>query len=281
MNIALVSVIHPQDNDVIEKMLAYYYNLGIRNFYLMLHKPDKILNNLIFNFEVNRDANIKTFFNEKDEHNHDEDVKVLTDACLKYNMNWIIGSDADELLVLKKHMTIQEFLHGYDNHLEIILHFKWIDYRSDKDVYENAFTNMQYRCKEFMDVTDKGWIKSSGKFDRNMNYITGFHDITGCQNIIDINPDQAFYAHFPERNFKQYEQKTLLQRKNWLRRYGFFYLDKDLEENPDYLKQIWPDRLITADGRRQVCNNDKSLKDLNKMEYFLDPINPEMFKICS
>ena len=60
---------------------------------------------------------------------------------------------------------------------------------------------------------------------------------------------------------------------------NIFYLDKDLEENPDYLKQIWYDRLITLDGQRQICNNDKRLKDQNKIEYFLDPINSELFII--
>lgn len=278
MNIALATVVNPQDNDVFGYMLLYFYNLGIRNYYLMLHKSDVILRNHVFLFETMYDVKVNTFFNEKDEHNHDEDVKILTDAALKDGMEWFIGSDADELLVLKQHKNIESFLQEYDNYNMTVLHFKWIDYRSDKDVYNNAFINMQYRCKEFMDITDKGWIKSSGKFCSEMEFITGFHDIKGCENIIKINPDIAFYAHFPERNFKQYEQKTLLQRKNWLRRYGFFYLDKDLDSNPDYLKQIWPDRLITTDGSRQVCNNDKSLKDQNKMEYFIDPIPEELFK---
>jgi hypothetical protein len=278
MNTALVSVVHPQDNDVFADMLRYYYNLGIKNYYIMLHKPDVILRNHIFLFETMYDVKVETFFNEKDEHNHDEDVKILTNAALTDGMEWLIGSDADELLVLKQHKNIEEFLSQFDGFPSVVLHFKWIDYRSDKDIYENAFINMPYRCKEFMDVTDKGWIKSCGKFVHTMAYITGFHDIKGCENIFKINPEQAFYAHFPERNFKQYEQKTLLQRKNWLRRYGFFYLDKDLEANPNYLKQIWSDRLITNNGQRQVCNNDKSLKKQNKMEYFLDPIKKEMFK---
>ena len=278
MNIALITVVNPQDNDVFEDMLRYYYNLGIRNYYMMLHKADRILRDIAFVFERDYDVRVSWFFNEKDEHNHDEDVKVLTLAALADGMEWLIGSDADELLVLKNHKDIESFLIEYDNHDKAVLHFKWVDYRSEANVSENAFANMKYRCKEFMDITDKGWIKSSGKFCQGMEFITGFHDIKGCENIVEVCPEQAFYAHFPERNFKQYEQKTLLQRKNWLRRYGFFYLDKDLELNPDYLKQIWPDRLITTDGSRQICNNDKSLKDLNKMEYFLDPIPKAMFK---
>jgi hypothetical protein len=278
MNIALVSVIHPQDNDIIDFMLVYYYNLGIRNYYLMLHKADRVLRDISFVFERDYDVRVSWYFNDKDEHNHDENVKVLTDIALRDGMDWIIGSDADELIVLKQHKNIENFLQEYNILETVVLHFKWIDYRAETDVSENAFANMRYRCKEYMDITDKGWIKSSGKFSQGMEFITGFHDISGCENIVEVCPEQAFYAHFPERNFKQYEQKTLLQRKNWLRRYGFFYLDKDLEENPDYLKQIWPDRLITTNGQRQVCNNDKSLKSENKMEYFLDPINPEMFK---
>jgi len=279
MNIALICVVNPQDNDVFPDMLLYYYNLGIKHFYLMLHKSDPVLRNHVFLFETMYDVSVKTFFNDNDEHYHEQDCKVLTDAAIADGMNWIIGSDADELLVLKQHENIEDFLKQFDSSDNIILSYKWIDYRSDADVSENAFINMKYRCKDFMDVTDKGWVKTNGKFSPTMIYSTGFHSIIGSENIVEVSPEQAFYAHFPERNFEQYEKKTNLQRKNWINRYGFFYIDKQIADNPNYLKEAWKDKLITSDGLRTVCNNDKSLQTSEKMEYVYDPINLELFRL--
>lgn len=278
MKPALITVVNPQDNDVIGDQLIYYKNIGISNFYIMLHMPDFTLMSICESFRDKfAELNINLFINAQPEHHHEKDCKKLSDSALEDGCDWIIGSDADELLILKRHKTIQEFLSEY-NDTEIVLHYKWIDYRADKDVYSDAFINMKYRCKDYMDVTDAGWIKTCGKFNNKMSFITGFHNIEGCDNIIKINPEIAFFAHFPERNFEQYDSKTKLQRKNWINKYGFFYMDKDLEKDPDFLKKIWPDRLITVNGQRQICNNDKSLKDNNKMEYIFDPLPEELFR---
>jgi hypothetical protein len=112
---AYISVICPADNDVIKNNIIYYYNLGLRDFYLMLHKPDKMLYEIVQSFlYFLPEANFKTTVNLSDEHWHDKDCKVLSDMALSDGFKWIIGSDADELLVLKQHENIYDFIAEYD-----------------------------------------------------------------------------------------------------------------------------------------------------------------------
>ena len=196
MKPALITVVNPQDNDVIGDQLINYKNIGISNFYIMLHMPDFTLMSICESFRDKfSELNINLFINAQPEHHHEKDCKKLSDSALEDGCDWIIGSDADELLILKRHKMIQEFLSEYDN-TEVVLHCKWIDYRADKDIYSDAFINMKYRCKDYMDVTDAGWIKTCGKFNDKMSFITGFHNIEGCDNIIKINPEIAFLHIF-------------------------------------------------------------------------------------
>jgi hypothetical protein len=198
MKIAYVSVIR-DDEDILPWNIKYYYNLGIRNFYIMLHLPSKINLDLVKNLQKTLLNSIFTInINNNEKHHHDVDVKILTDAALKDGISWIIGTDADEILILKKHKTIPEFLKQFDHWHDCILNFKWVDRRSDHEIYppENPFAGMCYQCTEYMDSENNGWIKSSGKFNTEMKFITGFHNITGTNHVIKISPDEAFYAHF-------------------------------------------------------------------------------------
>jgi hypothetical protein len=259
MNIALITVVNPQDNDIFDDMLLYYYNLGIRNYYIMLHKSDIILRNHVFLLETMYDVSVKTFFNESEQHWHEKDCKVLTDAAVKDGMEWIIGSDADELLVIKNGMSLESFLNQYIFPYGS-LHFKWFEYRAISDVNEKAFINMQYREKEPRQQT-----KSIGIFNEKMAYVPGLHYIADSPEVINVDPEQAFYAHFSDRNEKQYVDKMTLQAKNWNQRYGKYshWAEKLIEEDPHGLKNLWMTMLNQ--------NKDK--------EIIHDPINPELFKI--
>lgn len=259
MNIALICVVNPQDNDIFADMLIYYYNMGIRYFYLMLHKPDPILRNHVFLFETMYDVSVKTFFNESNEHWHEKDCKVLTDNALVDGMDWIIGSDADELLVIRGGKTLEEFLSGY-NFQYGSLHFNWYEYRALEDIKENAFINMQFRENE-----SRQQSKSIGKFNDKMAYVPGLHYIADSPEVINISSDIAFYAHFSDRNEKQYIDKMTLQAKNWNQRYGKYthWAEKLIKDDPSGLKKLW-DLMIEQ-------NKIKSL--------VYDPIDEEMFKV--
>lgn len=259
MKTALICVVNPQDNDIILQNLIYYYNLGINNFYLMLHKSDRILRDKIFVFETSFDVSIQTFFNEKDEHWHDKDCKILTDACRSDGIEWIIGSDADELLILKNGISLETFLKQY-NFPYGSLHFQWFEYKPLENIYDNAFINMKHRDKDPRQQT-----KSIGIFNSEMMYVPGLHYIANSPEVINVSPDIAFYAHFSDRNEDQYCSKMRLQAKNWNQRYGKYshWAEKMIEDDPEELNRLWS--LMLHQNR------------INKLLVY-DPINPEIFK---
>lgn len=259
MNIALITVVNPQDNDIFPDMLLYYYNIGIRNYYIMLHKPDVILRNHVFLFETMYDVSVKTFFNETDLHYHEKDCKILTDVALRDGMEWIIGSDADELLVLRNGISLETFLKMY-NFPYGSLHFKWFEYRPLENMYKDAFKFMTNREKEPRQQT-----KSIGIFNDKMAYVPGLHYIENSPEVINVSPDIAYYAHFSDRNEKQYVDKMTLQAKNWNQRYGKYshWAEKLLEDDTEGLQKLW----------RTMLDQNYSNKEL-----VFDPINEEMFR---
>lgn len=262
---AYISVICPLDSDIIQKNIVYYYNLGLRDFYLMLHKPDDRLFEIVQSFRYFLpEADFHIRYNNSDEHLHDRDCKVLSDMALKDGFKWIVGSDSDELLILKQHKNVYDFIAEYDIYDNIDLRFSWFEYRvTDKEVYwpDNAFTEMKYRDKGAREQQ-----KSIGKFNDKMSYVPGLHYISGALNVKIIDPEVAYYAHFSDRNESQYVNKMSMQAVNWSKRYGRYthWAEKMIEDDPLKLNELWK---LTIDG-------NKVNKDL-----IFDPINERMFNI--
>lgn len=277
MKPALIQVVR-NDTDILFNNWTYYYNIGIRDFYVMLHLPSTEHFEIIEEFkDWFTDINFNFAVNSSKSHYHERDAHILINDAIKDGIRWIIASDADELLILKRHNSINEFLSQYDDS-PAILCFRWLDYHGDCDVAQgkNAFIEMQYSCTNFMDSDDPNWKKCCGYFNDTMRYIPGFHNITGCEKIINIDSDTAYYAHFPDRNYEQYKEKILIQHENWLDRYGYFYSKENLTD--EYIKFLWANRIITLDGQRQVCNSDKYNSE-RKIYYKHDPINQRLFQL--
>jgi hypothetical protein len=213
---------------------------------------------IVEKFKLEHDVEISINYNLTDEHYHETDVKKLVDLAHNDGCDWIIPSDADEILYIKYHKNIQEILQEFGSFDHIALRFRWRDFRSDKDVHFNAFKVMKYGCTKYMDVDNVDLVKSCGKLNDSMSFVPGAHLIQGATNVINIPESIAEYRHYPERNLEQYEKKMMLQYKNWKSRYGFFYAEEYIEKDPDHFKKIWPDRKITQDGSRRICNSSKT-----------------------
>lgn len=255
---AYISVIR-DDEDIVANNLIYYYNLGIRDFFILLHKATDELNNAIYDIKCKLNAEFRIFRHDKDEHYHDKDCKILSDAARAEGFDWIIGTDADELLILKKHKTIQDFLKDFDNTGYCSLLFEWYHYPPTHEVFapENVFTEFTYRLKVRTEQ-----YKAIGKFDDKMAYVPGLHFIANSSRQILIPFDVARYSHFPDRNCAQFEKKYLIQKENWLKRYGQYPLADKIDADPEFLKKFWESKLI---------------KDTSNLIY--NPIKPEIFNV--
>jgi hypothetical protein len=255
---AYISVIR-NDEDIVGNNIRYYYNLGIRDFFILLHKASR---ELIVEIDLAMElklSNFRIFTHNKDEHYHDKDCKILTDAALNAGFSWIIGTDADDLLVLRKHETIQDFLVEYNIEESCSLLFEWYEYHPTHEVYmpKNAFIEFKYRDKE-----KREQHKSIGKFNKRMHYVPGLHFIANSLREIHIPFEVANYTHFPDRNKQQFIQKYKIQDENWMRRYGQFPLHDQIQSDPEFLKKFW---------------ESKVFHDVSNLIY--DPIPEEKFEL--
>lgn len=257
MKPALLTVVCPLDNDVIYDMLVHYYNIGIRDFYLMLHKPDIELEKNIDKFckHIEKNTNVFCYYNKTDEHYHDRDLKVLSDAARQDGCDWLIASDADELLVLKRHNNIIDFLNNYNNSFESgygQLLFSWYEYRTLENVYQDAFNKIVHR-----EPIARQQTKCIGKLDDTMSYVPGAHYIANHKTSIIIPKEYAFYAHFSDRNEKQYCDKMRLQSVNWHNRYGAYthWAEKLIEDDPQGLEKLWNTMLDQNKNNGNLIND--------------------------
>lgn len=244
MRPAYISVVR-DDTDILPWNIRYYYNLGIRDFYLMLHVPSPELIETIEMLERSICANFNTIMKHEEEHRHDEDIKKLTDWARAGGCDWMIATDADEIIILNKHKTIFDLLTEYGKHQYLSLLFRWFEYVCDKEIHtsENPFTALQYREKEYREQT-----KAIGKFDNNSWFVPGLHFVMNCKNPIYVDPSVACCVHFPTRNKDQWIKKTLMHNINFTKRYGSYPLGEQIKADPvNFLPRFFDDHVLIKD----------------------------------
>jgi len=236
------------DEDIIEYNILHYYNIGIKDQFIMLHLPSKELLDILSDIQVKyKDLHLYIMFHDIEGKGKDvvnwELLKVLTDAAMSKGFKWIIGSDADEFLILKKYVTIQEFLQPYYEYESVSLLFEWVNYYiKEYDTNKKFYQYMTVRRPYSMP-----WTKCSGKFKEGQYFCQGIHHIAGSTNDIKVKDSDAYYAHFPFRSKKQFSDKNLIQAvkfKDW--RYG---------KTRDFFEEYFEQNYIKG-NRPSVLGND-------------------------
>jgi hypothetical protein len=257
-----------EDTDIIRQNMIYYHNIGVDHTYIMLHLPSKELLDILDSIKVPAtllwwDKEGKNFNPNSGEYH-----KILTDKALSDGYKWIIGADADEFLILRKHDTIQKLIDEWDCFDSISLLFKWTNYFiMEKE--NNTFEKMLYRS-EYLP-----WTKSVGKFNKEMYFVQGLHYIADRpfgqkEDLIEVSipEDTAYYAHFPWRNKKQFLHKSITQ--------GIKFntsLYKEYLKDNSYIDKYW-DSFFEC----QTVHLRDEFNEILKGRVY-DPINYELCKI--
>lgn len=267
------------DTDIIRNLFIYYYNIGIKDFFIMLHFPTKELLTIIESIQKEIPINLRILWHNKEGKGlnpiNEDYMKVLSDKALSEGFKWIVGTDSDEFLILRKHQTIQEFVSQFDNNEYVSLIFKWANYTLFKEkVKDKFYIEMQYRSNWLQ------WTKAIGKFNEKMYYIQGLHDIANLKfgqksphfKQISIDSNIAYYAHFPYRSKQQFIEKNTIQTHNAPE--DDFRKEK-LKQNPNYFDELWG-IMSSLQIFPDVINPDT---DKFSKEFTLDPINPKLMEI--
>jgi len=269
------------DTDIIENNIIYYYNIGIRNFYIMLHLPSELLLSILDSVKTKlSDATFNLLRHDKEGLGlnpiNGDYLKVLTDAAQDDGFKWIVGTDADEFLILRKHNNIYDFIKQYDQYKFVSLLFRWTNYYSQKDELSLPFY-LEMQCRNnYME-----WTKSIGKFNKNMYYVQGLHHIADMKygqislhmKQILIDPDIAYYAHFQYRSKKQFIDKNIKQAN----KFNDWRMDR-IKADPLFFENSW-NRIINERIWPSNMDKEENINNKKSKKLIYDPINPELMEI--
>lgn len=252
------------DSDIIYKNLEYYHNIGINDFFIMLHCSDPETVDQIMKFEADKKINLFLLQDNDYVFKQDLHFKQLSAAAWEKGFNWHIATDSDELLILRKHKTIQEFLKEYPGNDSLT--FRWYNYSMHKTADSgNIFIDRKYR-----EIPHLDWSKSIAQWsaDTKMYWVVGQHVLVNSLSNVMVDPSIAYYAHFPYRSFEQWKTRfadwAITKKKRFSE--PCWHEEYEQLQTPDFIENKW-DNLKW-----------KYEENWNNPEIFVfDPIYPDLF----
>ncbi len=254
---------------LIPYQLLYYYNMGIRNFYITFNNSNAETKKAVNDFALNKKGvKIFEFYEESEAYNQVEMFDEMSDLAYENGHVWQIPSDADEFLVLKKE-SLEKLLKKYDTYDYGFIKFKWVDYmRTHLDDCNdpNYFTMCKYREPH---ARPQG--KIIYKWSPGCKHGHGNHLLIAKRVKMDeFGLDYGFFAHFANRFFEQVRKKRIRIGEAFILKYG-----EDCEKPQVKQYREWQEKgeQYFIDEWERICNERKE----HFPRYVYDPIDPKMF----
>jgi len=219
------------DDDIVYDHLLYYYNLGVRNFFITVHCGNGEDEKEIERFKKDSGSHIKVIIDNNPAYRQRVQYLHMSEQAKKFR--WHIMSDTDELLVLKKYETLDQLLDKYKNHDGLL--FDWFDYMK-------AFDKKCFRWMH-RQISPKAWTKAIMKYRKGLEWSYGHHHIEGKGSFSKV--DGAFFAHFPWRSFERWKQrrldfadakyKSFGNSEAWMQQCNYH----EIKKNPMFLEKRW------------------------------------------
>lgn len=257
--------------------LLYYYNLGIKDFYLIFNNSNQETRNEVERFKKNYPD---IFFYTEDDfgigYNQDVGFNILANHAFQNGCTWMIPVDADEIIRLYNHETIQDFLAEYDHFKYGYIELFWVNFYPDPETniageftHGNIFTEWKHRWSKPMQAS-----KTILKWTAGMHIGYGHHLITTKRTAISIrDKENIICAHFPNRSLLQLAIKIIIIGKAFIERFGenatnaqIVNYKKYLDRGDTYFQELWD----------KVLRERQNIKKAN--EYIFDPIPEKYFK---
>lgn len=217
MKVAYLTCIKDEE-ELIYYNLIYYYNVGIRDFYIMFNNSNQETINQVERFKKEK-TDCRCHIEYDSDYAFRQPIRFTKLANFAYEegCDWMISIDADEIVQLPKHTNIQDALLQYDNNEFGFIVCNWIDYQAtSKDNFDdiNYFTKWKYRNANKRPVS-----KVIVKWHPDMKFGDGHHLVTSKRKDLGRSTDMI-YAHFPCRTYKQYKNKIEVIAKAFILAFG-------------------------------------------------------------
>jgi hypothetical protein len=269
MKIAYITRIKDEER-LIRYNLNYYYNLGIRAFFICLNNS-----NTETVAEVNRfkkehpDIEYYEFIDKKTDYNHSNMFNIMSDDAYVRGYAWQVPVDADEILHIKCGRSLQDILRPYDRAKYGYVNLRWIDYQPshlDNPFDLNYFTRWEHR-----EPVPRPPSKIIYKWSPGCLHGDGHHLLISKRNFLtEISPDTMFQAHFVNRERDQIQKKRIRIGEAFIETYGPDSEKPQVKEYREwqkrgdvYFDEVW----------ENLCQERK----LNFQRYVHDPIDKKLF----
>jgi len=270
MKIALITCIKNEE-DVIYNNLLYYYNMGIRNFYVMLNNSQDNTISELERFERNKNVKIRMFFDTKVEYLQPARFTMMANEAFRDGCTWIIPIDADEIFKINSnHKNFSSFFEQFDKQHQFgYINCEWIDYTPDKIPSKkhdgsNIFSTWKHRMKQ-----PRKEHKVIVKWHPEMKFGDGHHLVISKRNLIYEGND-IFCAHFFGRSYDQFSFKIRNISNVFAKTFGkdsqrgqVGHFHQINEKGEDFIKSKWDEMY------NKRINSDKIFDPIPK-EFFLD-----------
>ena len=252
------------EEDLIYYNLLYHYNIGFRDFYVVFNDSNEATRELVHKFKAEKQVFLHVHENPGIAYQQPPMLNKMSQLAYENGCDWIIPVNADEIIHLTEHKTIQEFLEIYNDTDCGHVTCEWIDYHPYKSDNNdpNYFTSWKYR-----DSVRNGPVKLIIKWHPDMQWGDGHHLVFGVLKDLGL-AGNMFYAHFPNRSKEQLRTKIINIGKSFIEQFGSksgkpqVKMFKNYEKKGDiYFNEIW----------------DRVSEKRKNIDYIYDPLSTELF----
>lgn len=247
--------------------LQYYYNIGIRDFYITFNCTEDKSKEIVNDFcKKHNDITVYEFHDNNPTYNLIERFNYMADLAYTHGCDWMIPVDADEILKLNTYNLI-ESLEVHERHEYGYIVCRWCDYvflKSDDENDNNYFSKWTHR-----EQRSRPQSKIIAKWHPQMKWGTGHHLVISMRKQIAV-AHKMFVAHFPNREYEQLKNKMITIGKAFILKYGensetlqVKQYKEYLEKGEQYFVDLWA-KLQNDKEKRKHC-------------FVYDPIPKEMF----
>jgi hypothetical protein len=263
MRVAYLTQIADEEK-LIYNHLCYYYNIGVRDFFITFNNSNEETKNEVVRFiNTHSNANVKTEIDNEIRYNQSEIFTSRCNEIYKSGVKWILPVDADEIIKIPDGLTIQDCFTHHDNNAYGYINCRWFDYHPvDDSPIDNYFTDWTHR-----QVESRKESKVIVKWSPGMKMGIGHHLITAKRNKI-ADAKKIFFAHFPNRDYEQVLKKKIKIGKAFIENYGIndghnqIKQYKEYLNDPEYFRKSW----------------DKLQETRKSMNLVYDPIDKKLFE---
>jgi len=264
MKIAYLTIIKDEEKLILHN-LRYYYNIGIKDFYIMFNNSNDATKKKVEEFQGEKaDIFLKTYSDTSFEYLQPERFKMLSNDAYRNGCDWMLPVDADEIFVLKNNKTMAEFLRQFEPVDYGQINCKWIDYHPGTHETGNVF----------IDWTEKSHVsrkesKIIVKWNPEMKYGDGHHLLTSKGKKLSAT-DMCFCAHFPNRSYEQLKQKLKVIGYAFMLHFGSESTRVQVKHYREMLKR-------GDDFFHEKWNNILEYRKKNEKNFIHEPIDKNLF----